>query len=176
MKTIEITLYKFDELSEDAQQKAIAANYDFNVENNWWDAVYEDAKNIGLEITGFELDRGSYCKGLFINSGIETAQLIIDTHGPACQTYLTAFEFLKDYDMLVEKYSDGIDKTRVSEDNEYHFDEDADDLELYFLKSLLEDYSISLKKEYEYLTSEDAVKDSLISNDYDFTIEGDLYL
>ena len=43
-----------------------------------------------------------------------------------------------------------------------------------FLKSLLEDYSIILQKEYEYQTSEEAIIESIKANDYEFTEDGKL--
>ena len=41
-----------EKLSDKAKQKAIEKFYDINVDYDWWDSVYEDAKNIGLKITG----------------------------------------------------------------------------------------------------------------------------
>jgi hypothetical protein len=32
-----------------------------------------------------------------------------------------------------------------------------------------------LRHEYEYLTSEEAIKETLIINEYDFTIDGKIY-
>lgn len=54
MKTIEINLYSFDELSQDAQEKVIDKNYDINIDHEWWDSTYEDAKSIG-KIMGIEI-------------------------------------------------------------------------------------------------------------------------
>lgn len=174
MKTIEITLYKFNELSEVAQQKAIESLYDINVDYSWWEFTYDDAKRIGLEITGFDIDRGSYCKGNLINSGSEVANTIIAEHGAGCDTYKLAKSFLSDYDKLVEKYSDGKDLTKVDYDNEYEFDQDADELEDEFRKDLLEEYLSILSKEYDYLTSKQSIIDTILANDYYFTENGEL--
>lgn len=53
MKTKTITLYSFDELSDDAKEKAIDKLYNLNVDYEWWDSTFDDAKRIGLEIRGF---------------------------------------------------------------------------------------------------------------------------
>jgi len=60
MRTIETTVYKFDELSDEAKQQSIENLYDLNVDYEWWDCTYEDAENIGLKISEFDLDRASY--------------------------------------------------------------------------------------------------------------------
>ena len=81
MRTIRTKVYKFSELSDKAKQKAIEKFYDINVDYDWWESVYEDAKNIGLKITGFDIDRASYCNGDFILSACEVAQNISNKHG-----------------------------------------------------------------------------------------------
>lgn len=166
MRTIikETTVYTFEELSPEAQQKAIEKLWDINVDYDWW---------IGLKITGFNLDRNRHAAGDFICSALETAHKIIEEHGEQCETYQTAKDYLVTRDELVKKYSDGTDQ--VTEDNEYQFDQDCDDIDREFLRSLLEDYSIMLQKEYEYLTSEEAIKETIQANEYEFTAEGDLY-
>jgi len=175
MKTVEITLYKFAELSDEAQQKAIEKLLDINVDYEWWEFTYEDAKRIGLEITSFDLDRNLHAKGDLLWSAPEIANKIITEHGESCDTYSLAKTFLTDYDKLVEKYSDGKDLTRVAEDNECDFDNDADELEEDFRKDLLEEYAQILSKEYYYLTSKESIIESIESNDYDFTEDGELY-
>lgn len=176
MRTIRTKVYKFSELSESAKQKAIEKMHDINFSwGDWWENVYEDAAQIGLKITGFDIDRGSYCKGEFLEDANYTANKIIQEHGHTCETYKTASGFLQDWSNLVEKYSDGIEKDKVAEDNEYEFDKDADDLENEFLKSICEDYRINLQKEYEYLSSEDAIIETIEANEYEFTKDGNRF-
>lgn len=170
MKTIKIKIYSFEELSEQAQQKAMEHYSDFNVDSEWWEGTYDDAENVGIKIKGFDIDRGNYIK--CDADGRETARLIIEQHGADCDTYKLAAEFNKDYDKLVEKYSNGVDLQRVDEDNEYQFDQEADDLEAEFNRAIGEEYLSILKREYEYLTSAEAIKESIIANDYQFTVDG----
>jgi hypothetical protein len=172
MKTVRIKIYKFDELSVIAQKKAIEQFADTNVNYNWWQFIYQDAEQVGLSITSFDIDRGSYCKGEFIEGATDTANKIVANHGEQCETYKTAKQFLSDWAELVKKHSDGIHTDKVAEDNEYDFDGEAEDLEREFLKSLCKDYLILLSKEYDYLTSETAIIESIRSNEYDFRIDG----
>lgn len=171
-RTIRTKVYKFNELSESAKNKVIEKFYDINVGHDWWSDVYYDAAQIGLKIKGFDIDRGNYCKGEFLISGCEVAEKIKLNHGEKCETYKTALDFLSDWQKLVEKHSDGISKDKVSEDNEYEFDQEADELEKDFLKSLCEDYRIILSNEYEYLTSEEAIIETIKANEYEFTSDG----
>ena len=55
MRTIETKVYKFEELTKEAQSKAIEKCYDINVCHDWWECTYNDAKTIELEIEGFDL-------------------------------------------------------------------------------------------------------------------------
>lgn len=175
MKTIELKIYKFDELSEEAKQKAIERLYDVNVDYEWWEFTYDDAEEIGLKITGFDVGRGNYCNGEFIKSAHEVADLIIANHGEECETTKTAIEFMKERDALVCKYSDGKNIEVVAEENEYDFDCDCDELEEEFLNSILEDYRVILRNEYEYQTSEEAIIETIRANDYDFYENGKMY-
>lgn len=175
MKTIEIIIYKFDELTKEVQQKAIENLHDINVGQDWWDCTYEDAKTIGLEIEGFELDRNKHCLGGFIHSPNETSNLILENHGEKCQTVVIAIGFRSRWDDLVSKYSDGVKTDEVTEENELEFDQFADELENEFKNDLLSEYANMLEKEYEYLMSEEAVSESIKTNDYDFTDDGKIY-
>ena len=66
--TTEHTVYTFNKLSGEAKQHALEQLWDLNVYYDWWGYMYEDAENIGLKITGFDLDRGAYvCGGTLKN-------------------------------------------------------------------------------------------------------------
>lgn len=84
MRTIETTAYAFDELSEDAKDKAIENLSDINVRDfEWWDSledqVFEDLETLGCSIPGkreifFDIDRGSY---LSFNARLTLADFIL---------------------------------------------------------------------------------------------------
>ena len=60
MKTIELKLYKFDELSKDAQEKAIENNRDINVHDDWHEFIKEDWINEEIPSRGFEATKIYY--------------------------------------------------------------------------------------------------------------------
>ena len=174
MKTITINLYKFSELSEEAKSIAIENLYSINTDNDWWYSTYEDAAQVNLKIKSFDIGRGSFVDAEFIKNAHDTANLILLNHGESCETYKTAKSFLQDYNELVAKYSDGVKTNVVTEDNEYDFDNEADDLESDFLELISEDYRIILSNEYDYLTSEEAIIETIEANEYYFTENGEL--
>lgn len=168
MRTKTITLYSFDELSEEGKKKAIENLYDLNIMHDWWESTYEDAERIGLKISSFDIDRGNYCQGEFIKEAEKVASLILENHGEECETYKTAKTFIDEYKPKKEKFE--------SENEGFYFEHENEgaDLQSEFLKSLLEDYRIILQKEYEYLTSEEQIIESIKANEYTFTENGKL--
>lgn len=162
MRTETRTLYLLSELSPKAREKAIDRLRSWNVEDmEWWDGVYDDAERIGLKITSFDLGRRSECNGRFTQSGKDVAEAIIKEHGPDCETVATAQAFLKDLASL--PLEDGEDCPS---------DRDLEKCEAEFLRSLLEDYRVMLERECDYLTSDEAVAESLECNEVEFLEDG----
>lgn len=162
IETIEI--FTFDELSPEAQAKAIEKLSDINVTFDWWDSVYQDAKDIGLKITGFDAANNS--TGELLLSASEVAQNILNNHGKVCDTYKAAEYFLSVWQPVFNEYMEKQStelKNRLME------------IENDFLKSILKCYKISLSKEYDYLISEESIKETIIANEYEFTADGKLY-
>jgi len=171
MKTIEVKVYQFSELDEQAKQKAIEKLAYINVEFDWWDGIYDDAKTIGLKITGFDIDRGSYCNGEFLYSAAEVAQDILNNHGEPCETYKTAQNFLEKHNPIFAAYLDETSEKYETRETEDELQEIEDE----FLKSLLEDYRIILSNEYDYLTSKKAIIETIEANKVDFLESGKRY-
>ena len=74
--TVKTEVFKFDELTEEGRQAAIEGLYNINVDHEWWDGIYEDAKNVGLQIDGFDTDRGNYIQGQMLLDHREMAEAI----------------------------------------------------------------------------------------------------
>ncbi|MFD0749273.1 hypothetical protein ACFQZS_03910 [Mucilaginibacter calamicampi] len=148
MKTIQIQLIELDELEEKARERALREYAYFNVEDDWWRDIYEDGKMVKLKLTGFDLDRGAYCNGEWIADARTTASLILENHGEKTDTYLTAKAFAGQ---------------KVSDEEEW-----ADS----FLSAILKDYLAMLQYEYDYLTSDKAVVETIEANEYLFTADG----
>lgn len=175
MRTIRTKVYKFNELSESAQKKALTEMWDINVDYDWWSSVYEDAAEVGIKINEFDIDRPNYCRGELTLPLTESCNKIIKTHGEECDTYLTAKLYLAEWAKLVCEHSDGINTDKVAENKESDFDELADELEKQYRLSICNDYLTTLRKEYEYLTSDEAIKETITANEYEFTVNGKKY-
>ncbi len=174
MKTIKTKVYQFNELSDEAKEKAIERFADINVDHDWWECTYEDAATVNLKLTEFDIDRSSYCKGQFIENAEDTANAIVKHHGESCETHKTAINYLDEIDQLWVKWPEKLDDEDYDE-NEAERENQQQMLADEFLKDILEDYRIMLQKEYEYLTSEEAIVETITINEYDFTEDGKLF-
>lgn len=163
IKVTKTEVYKFDELPEDVKDKAIENLYDINVDFDWWDCMYEDAKNVGIEITEFDLYRRTI-GGNFLLSADEVAANTIRDHGDSCETYKTASDFI-DAKNADDMPDDDTDEFSEWEDRMLELEEE-------FHRSIMEDYRILLKQEYEYLTSREAIIETIKANEYEFTLDG----
>ena len=150
-------VYPFDELSDDAKQTAIEQLASINIDCKWWEGIFEDAEQVGIELTEFDIDRGSFCHGKMLDSYLEIASRIRIDHGAGCETCKTACAFL-------------IDVAKIRDDEIEESEEAAE-----FERSILEDYRIMLQKKYEYETSRKAVIKTIEINEYEFTIDGKIY-
>ncbi len=173
MRIKETKVYPFDELSEDAQEKALENLWDINVDYEWWEFTYDDALSARLKLTEFDLGRGNYCRGEFVEYAKDTAAAIIENHGDICETHKTATEFIEDSAKLYMKYPVKLDDDGDDE-NEWDRDKEQDELDAEFLKAILEDYRIILTAEYEYLMSSEAIVQTIKANEYEFTEDGKL--
>lgn len=165
-KVKETVVYTFDELNDEQKEKVLNNLYDINVDHEWWDFTYDDALNIGLKIEAFDLDRRSYVEGKFTLSADEVAANIIRDHGEDCETYKTA-----------EAYLDEKNSITIPDDDSEEFPEWEDkmlEMDDEFLKSLCEDYRIILQHEYEYLTSREAIIETIKANEYEFDERGEI--
>jgi hypothetical protein len=173
MRNVRTKVYKFNELNETAKQTAINNFLASNFDSTAFDDILEDAKQIGLIIQSIDDHRPN--KGSFKDSALECSAKICQEHGKECETYKTAESFSFDYDKLVEKYSDGVDLYKVSYENEYEFDQEADELETDFLHSLLEDYRILYNKQIGFESSDEFVTQEIEANSYEFLKDGSIY-
>ena len=163
-------VYRFEELSEEAQAAALDNCREWQTDGEWWDCTYEDAERIGLKITSFDLDRNRGAEGNFTCSAHEVAQNVMTEHGPECETYKTAVAFMEEWQPIFNNYMDESHRDYESRDAE----DKLQDLEDEFLRSLLEDYSTMLQDECDYLQSDEAVQEMIEAGGYEFTEAGEL--
>lgn len=123
--------------------------YDYD----WWEGIYEDAKNIGLEITSFGLDRNRHATGQLTHNAEIVAINIKKEHGDETKTHKLADAFLS----LFNKETDEEKRDELCED---------------FRKDLLEVYSIILQRESEWMAEDEQVDENIVINEYTFTENG----
>jgi len=143
-------VYKFSELSEESQEKALDNLRDIDVDYDWWEHIFEEAKNIGLKIESFEINNREI-SGRFIESIDNVVKNIIEYYKKDDDRYKTVQVFLN-------VFNNDDDFNRNNE----------------FLNYLLCDYSIILQKEFDYLISDEVVRETIITNDYEFLEDGSL--
>ena len=89
MKTVTIKLYGLNELSTESKERAMDNLYDINMRYEWWDEVYQDAKNAGIKIKSFQLGKGGEVDIQMVANPMVSARHIIEnwhheSDGVAC--------------------------------------------------------------------------------------------
>ena len=177
-----ITLYKFDELDEKAQELAINDLRDTNVDIDWWDSTYENAKLIRLEIQEFDVDRKTI-KGKLNEYLLDVCKSIREKYGKDHRIFQVATAYHKQYiAAFIEWHKIQTQQADPSASHwkpkdwlaDFKREDEAEEIEADFTKALLEDYSIILRDEYEYQTSREQIVESIKANDYLFTELGEL--
>jgi len=153
MRIIKTKVYKFDELSEAAKERAREWFRDDDGTMSQWafDNILEDAKMIGLDIHTLDDRRAN--EGEFIEGALDCAKAIRENHGGTCETFKT-----------VSRYWKGLNSNDETE---------RENSEHEFLHDLLEDYRIMFNKQIEYEYSTEQVDGNIRGNEYEFTKEGE---
>ena len=167
MRTIEVKILTFNELSEKAKENARNWWRDRGLDYEWWDFIYNDAESIGIKISSFDLYRKEI-DGEMILSAAEIAQNMFNQHGESCDTYKIAADFMEKWQPIFNDYMD----ERGANYESSILEEALMELEEEFISSLLQDYLSMLNKEYEYMLSDEYVDESIIINEYEFYEDG----
>lgn len=147
MRTKTIKLYQFDELSDEAKEKARDWYREVGFDYEWYDSTYEDAARVGLVIKGFDLYSRTIDGKLTVSVG-ECARRIINDHGKTCDTYKLAQDYFEAKHLGAP------------------MDEET------FKRHLLGCYLSMLQSEMEYLYSNESVDETIRINEYEFTEDG----
>lgn len=156
--TTETKVYKYDELTEEQKEKALSKLYDLNVDHDWWEFTFEDAEQAGLKITSFDLDRNRHVKGYLTGSLEDSIEAIMSNHGEKTDTCRLAEEYKAK--LTYDEDGELIDRDELGED---------------YTKALREEYASMLQQEYDYLTSREAIEETIRANEYDFTEDGKIF-
>jgi hypothetical protein len=159
MRIKETKVYQFDELDDQAKDKAREWYRGAGLDYEWWDTTYEDAETVGLKITSFDLQ--GLAEGEFKGTPLETIEKIKANHGETCETYKTALRYEKPLRDALAHFDESLDAENEYENTAHEFKYD-----------LLEDYRILLEQELEYLYSDESVDENIRANEYEFTVDG----
>lgn len=182
---------KFSELSDSAKRKAIDKLSDGWLDYEWWDSVYDDAKRAG-KILGLEVDEiffsGFWSQGdgaSFTGSYRykQRSALGIAAYAPQDAELQRIARALQE---LQRRHFYRLRAT-VRAGRGHYVNVDAEDSENPYrnirdaegdLRELMADFAAwiykNLEDEYEYLTSDEVMIDSIDANDYTFDEEGNL--
>lgn len=167
MREETVMVYPFNELSDKAKEKALTDLYDINVDYGWWEPIYEDAEFVGLKLTHFDIGR-SWDIGITLDVTMESCiDSIKSDHGDFSDTCQTAREYEEKLNELGPEPEDG-DAFDVWEDQYYAIQDE-------FVKDMGQTYLVLLRNEYEYLTSEEAIRETIEATEYEFTEDGEIW-
>ena len=180
MREITVKVYAFAELSEAAQERALNAFRDINVEFNWWEDSYYTirtaGKLIGLDIDRIYFDTDLYC---IFDASYEYVRGAVKAVKAEFSRATDLHEVAKDLQALQRRHfyslSCNVSSQRVS--NSYSCFRFGEDYEC-DLGDIIDDFAywawVLLRDEYEYLTSDEAVKEMIEANEYEFDEAGNL--
>lgn len=181
-KTFEYKALKYDELPEDARDKAVEAMYDLNVDYDWWQYTVEDILNEWSKKYGICFELGSLCFDLGRSRQLYFGRGKIWIEKPYKLAYQATGN--RGYALLAAKgvlelgfethYYGGGDGRTVLDVTDYR-SADSPDLPVDFdnwFRDLCRGFFKRLNDEYNYLTSREAIEQSIRANEYDFFEDG----
>ena len=183
MRTETIKLYKFEELSEEVQEKVIEKKYDINLHHEWWESIYEMYMQ---DETGFDIDK-IYFSGFWSQGD--------GARNEAYQKdWSRVIKLIKNGDINIygsfkqsghyyhsKSYSDNLDAEMTNDWYGKNYSNIEDILEdiLEEIREYYEDVCNkiyhSLEQGQEHYSSREAIEETIISNDYEFTEDGEQY-
>lgn len=196
MKTVTKTLYEYDDLSDDAKAKARDWFREDGFDYEWWYGVYDDAKQIAT-ILGIEIEhiwfRGFWSQGdgaCFVGSyqyAKDSVRKLKEYAPEDTKLHAIAESLAK----LQRRYFYNLQAKIHKVDNYYEHEhtvnleyvetpdfpnlsvkaEDADAL-LDILRDFMRWIYKTLETEYEYLSSDEQVAETIRINDYTFDKDG----
>jgi hypothetical protein len=196
MKTKQIELYEFDELPEGVKKNVLEKNRHINTDYEWYDFLFDDWKE-KLEAIGFENPNisfiGFYSQGdgaSFTCKNVDVVRFLTsqkkkgefknilkaikgNTHEINVAIERINHHYGHEYTVTVNTeivyYGDGEPEKYAALETE---EGGLQELVIETARSLMRKIYRELEKEYEYLTSDEAVIDTIKANKYTFRANG----
>ena len=181
MREMTVTVYSFAELSDDAKKRALNAFRDINVEFDWWEGSYYTIRAagelLGLEIGDIHFDTYLYCIFNADYEYVRGAAKAVKAEFPQDTKLHDVARKLQDLQKR-HFYSLSCAVTEGRTTNRYSCFRFGEDYECKDLGDIIDDFAhwarVLLRDEYKYLTSDEAVKETIEANEYEFTEGGKL--
>ena len=181
MREMTTMVYSFNELSEAAQERALNAFRCINVDFPWWwstfDTICTAGNLLGLDIDRIYFDTDLYC---IFNADYEYVRGAVKAIQAEFPRMTALHEVAQKLQVLQKRhfYSLSCAVTKGRTTNRYSCFRFGEDYECEDLGDIIDDFAhwarILLRDEYEYLTSDEAVKETIEANEYEFTECGKL--
>ena len=181
MREMNVTVYSFDELSEEAQERAINELRPVDIEPYWYEDTFDTiraaGKLLGLDIDRIHFDAYLYCIFDANYEYVRGAAKAIQAEFPRATDLHDVARKLQDLQKR-HFYSLSCAVTKGRSMNYYRCFRFGEDYECEDLGDIIDDFAhwarVLLRDESEYLTSDEAVKEAIEANEYEFTEEGKL--
>ena len=188
--TTKTKVFSFIELSKEGKEKAIENYYDISVGYDWWEIVEEDFKE-QMNTKGFMISR-IYFTG-FASQGDGAC---FEGEMINLKRFLNSSKRQKEFKPFIELASEQ-DLTITTKQRGRYCHEQCMDVDVNscsnfkdlscptitkfstFMENTLKDNAVNLykllNKEYDRLTEDESIKDTLITNEYEFTVDGKIF-
>ena len=180
MREITVKVYAFAELSDDAQERALNEFRDINLDFPWccstFDTLRTAGKLIGLDIDMIYFDIDSYC---MFDAYYRYARGAVKAVKAEFPRATDLHDVARNLQGLQRRhfYSLRCNVASQRDTNSYQCFRFGEDYEC-DLGDIIDDFAhwawILLRDEYEYLTSDEAVKEMIEANEYEFDEDGKL--
>jgi hypothetical protein len=191
--TKQYKIFEFDELTDEIKQKVIEKNYDINVElSNWYEFVIYNFREEIKEKYGLDFDDDIYFDIEYRDRHLCFKKIWIDNINKFIKGFKKDNIGKKDIDFsykiaralrndeIIINFENNREHTNISYNdysknnltNKYNY---LDDLQSWFNDNIINELLKRLTNEYEYLTSEESIIDTIKANEYKFLENGDIF-
>jgi hypothetical protein len=162
--TIQKVVRKFDELDDKLQALVLSNNSDINTDYEWWENLSDDAKNVGLTISAFNVD-GHQADSINWDMSMDHNQSItkiLADHGKKCPTHTLALEFQAKFEAMNDAAPLAVEMA-------------LPDVKDAYAQKLAGLYLDMLRREYEDRCDDEMIAETLKANDYEFDEKGNIW-
>ncbi len=178
--TKEYKVFSFEELEEEDKQQIVEDYWDINTEyEDWYDIKYlkEKLKEYGIKTKDicFDFGRGSY---LYLDeSFITDERKFLKSMGVDLRTKDAKILLEEGISIDTDHFGGGCAKNSI---NTYYIrdlsrDDDLEEGLNEHIYSICKELATIIKEQYDYLTSREAIEETIISNEYQFVKDSGKY-